>query len=492
MKYNVKFIPFFSIIFFCNFLSVPLIGQFSAAMSIGNSSPLHQVSDHNVDPFDINHYNLDFAFVPKRIGFGLQLSTGSFETNESYLDQLENFDFQRSFTQETNKNRFLFLGPVLKFGKQKLNLKLFPKIGIGRISIPDRRFYIQQGQEQIIVYQDDLDNSTDNENQVFTGLDLKLGIGLIKNLSAHISAGINTNRFFGTGNTVVYREVLGNETESMDFVTRRLFELDCPSYEIFNIGVGLAISFPRNKRAKPVKGIPIDKKPSKEKPTKDNGMEVFPPIVQYPEDGSSISISSADSIQFEWRPETRKLKGTNYVLSLFKIIDSKDSLVFRKKIKKREEFDHTDEPSLLEGKYKWIVQAVDAGGIELCKEGCFSEESVFEVGGLFIPQFYNLLFNNSGSHVAVKNKLRFVVEPGLLHSENLKAEVIDEKQLSALPVIDLFKDNELVKREKENRFEIDISSLKSNDYFFLKVYNSDRTYFLRFYTGTLKSKKDGQ
>ena len=450
-----------------------IYSQFSTDLSFGNSMQLHQIYKSSNLQSQINSFSINLSYVPKTFGVGLQFSSNTLSTNQNFIDQFKNLQTESFGSQEKWKNQFLFLGPILKLGSEKINFELFPKIGLGLISSPDRILTLSDGQDQLLLYNDNLEGTNLNGTKLFSGIDSKLNFGITNNLSTHITAGINTNRFLGSGNTIVYRDVTNNDPTVDDIINSKLLKVECASYNVLNIGVGFTYRFPTNEKDKPA-----------------SDREILPPINQMPEHEATLSISQADSILFEWLPETTKLKGTNYIMSLFKVTDNQDSLIFSDNLNHKLQFDHTDKPTLQVGKYKWHVQAVDGNGIEKCTSNCFSKTTEFEVGGIFIPQFHHLVSKEKGNYVQLADKLRFIMDASQMYSQRLEAQIIDENQESVLSIDNILLDQENIIRVNQNRFEIDISNLTPDKYYFLKVYNSDRNYFLRFQTTKLELDED--
>lgn len=478
MKYIVRFIKLLSILLFIELLSVPLYGQLGVSLSSGNTIPLHELNAPEIKPFDINSYALSLSYVPKKIGFGLQLSSSSFKSNQDFFTQFESFDILPSFQQEEWKNKMLFLGPIFKLGGQKFNLEFFPKFGLGKISIPDRQVIYQQGQKQFLLYKDNSTEAKLNGTQLFSGLDTRLNIGITKRISTHIFAGISTNRFFGDGNSTIYRAVniSGNGVTEEELTAGRLLQLDCESYDLINIGLGITFSFFKKK----------------DKNSEESDKKIFPPKPVYPENESKISLANADSLVLEWNKETPDVKDANYEFYLYKKgeTQNKDSLIFNTKVIRQNSLELPEKIKLYPGIiYAWKVQAVDARDLKYCSDGCYSNQYEFEVSPFAIPQYFQLISHNKGNHVIVKDRLRIIIDENVLMADAVKVQIFDEEQKTVLEVENMQKDKKQMESLGFGRYELDIRNLKSGAYYLLKVNNSKRNYYLKFYKANEQNDK---
>lgn len=441
---------------------------FNINLGIGNSVENYKALS-NISTLDNPSFNLDLGYDFGKFGIVVGFTQIEYPKSFSELDNL-NIAIPKLESGGDFKNliRGFDIGPKLTLGSGKLNFDFSPRIGFGDLELGrvSSNIVDEVSGAQFSVYEVD----RENKSNIYTSFNTKANFSITPNVSTSIQVKYITNRIIKPETSIeTYIDPTDynndGELSFEELQNSPVYEKQCGKIDPIYIGLNLTFKFP-----------------SKKNKEKDNNVEIFPPICLYPEEGSSLSIAQADSLVFDWKPELEKLKGTNYILSLYKIIDSKDSLIFTEIVKKSTEYNHTDEKSLIEGKYKWIVQAIDAKDIGLCKEGCYSIVSNFNVGGFFLPQFYHLGVKNAGNYMPITNKLRFIVNPSLLFSESLIAEIVDEKQTVILSVNDILTDKEIIRRERSDRFELDISDLIPDKYYWLKVYSSDRNCYLRFHT----------
>lgn len=456
----------------CIGFSGKLHAQLKLDLLVGNAAPLHELDQFKITPTDINSYAANLTYVPQKLGFSLQLMTSEYQTNSTYIDQFRTFNTDYAIDRDSWRSTFLFIGPVLQLGKDRFKLELFPKIGMGFIKEASREVtYTSPSGTRHLLYSDNTPETDLQGNTLFSGLDMRLNIGITKNLGINLSGGLHTNRFFGEGNSTIYREVntLGRGVMEEELTSGRLLQLDCPSYELLYIGAGISLKFGKKKKDPDPK--PEDK-------------VILPPKPVFPENESQIAQSEADSLVLEWTKESPNVNGANYQFYLYKKgkDGSKDSLLFNTKVFRDTKVELPENIDLQSGlSYRWRVQAVDDQGLKPCLDECLSVTYEFEVTALAIPQYYQLSTKNAGNHVLVQDRLRFVLDRNITTGTQTKLQVFNSRQQLVFEFNNLKEPAQGIEYLDFDRYEIDIRKLNANEYYYLKVNNSNRSYFLRFY-----------
>jgi hypothetical protein len=456
-----------------------LNAQLSLDYSLLNQVPSTGISKSPIlnDNFpDFSNFSTTIRYSPKKVGLALQFQQSKFEPNIEHLNSVASLiSFDPGAVSHWD-NKLIFLGPIFELG-DKLSLKLFPKIGYGFLNAPQKEYFLKSD-PSVLIYSE---RHEGNKNSLFSGIDAKLEFRLIKNISAHLNAGYNTNRFFNETNTTTYRDFSSIQGDiSNDLIKNSpLLEKVCNCFELINFGAGITIGFGNPKNKKP----PTETSPTK--PNKDTAKEnkkIEPPTPFYPENEAKISIQEADTLTLEWDKETPSLKSVNYELILYKKGEEneKDSLLYKQKIERNSHHKLPDEIELINGKeYKWQIQAIDNKALKNCPGDCISIQSEFKVASLVVPQYYQLLTTNSGNSVPVGNELLFIVPRNFQGISPLTLRVYKEKKVVALESKNL-KEDERVRTTDFERFGINIQKLETNQHYFLEVKGNKRTKYLRF------------
>jgi hypothetical protein len=448
---------------------------------LGNAAPFHELNKTGLSPADINTYGANITYVPKKIGVSAQFMLSEYTTNEEFLDQFQNFNTNYDLDRDFWLSSFVFVGPVINLGNGRFHLELFPKIGMGFIKEARREVtYTSPMGTEHLLYNDNTPETNLDGNSLFSGFDARLNIDLTKNIGINLGGGFNTNRFFGEGNSTIYREVntSGDGVTEEELTSGRLLQLNCKSYDLFHISAGISLKLGKKKK---------DKKPEQE------GKAMLPPKPIFPEDQSKISQAEADSLVLEWIKETPNVDRANYQFYLYKKQKdgAKDSLVFNTKIIRNTELELPEKVQLQSGvTYLWKVQATDDKDLNPCPDGCNSITYEFEVATLAIPQFYQMLDKNIGNYVPSGDMLRFMVSPSMLYSEKIILEIFDEDNQVVKSLNDFEESNQELTILPRNRYELLIKELAYDQYFVLKVSNGKRAQFLRFYKPSKPIKDD--
>jgi hypothetical protein len=445
-----------------------LYAQLKFGFSLGNTTPLHELDPFKIAPGDINTYTANITYAPKKLGISVQLMTSEYATNTTFIDQFQPFSPHYDFDRDAWRSSFIFLGPVLKLGSNAFNLEFFPKIGMGFIKEARRAVtYTSPSGTEHLLYADNNPETNLEGSSLFSGMDVRLNIGITDHFGLNLSGGLQSNRFFGEGTSSIYREVntSGEGVMEEELTSGRLLQIDCPSFDLLYVGAGISLKFGKKKKD-------TDPKP--------DDKIILPPKPVFPEDQSQIAQSKADSLVLEWIKETPNVNGANYQFYLYKKGEGgkKDSLLFNTKVLRDTKLALPENINLQSGQtYRWRVQAVDDQDLKPCRDGCRSITYEFEVTALAIPQYYQLSTKNAGNHVLVQDRLRFVLNRNLIAGKKVTLQIFNSQQEPALSFNNL---NELEHQEPD-RYEIDIRELTSDEYYHLKVDNGERTYFLRFY-----------
>ena len=178
----------------------------------GLNSPLGKFNQAPSFASSGSNFGLGFQYYLKDwLGFGLQLGTA----NNPIDKELE--DFQNSLLFPTQKiggtedwsQTYALLGPVFRFGKNKLSLTVSPKIGYGTYNVPTYSLVYPSEilNENLIIQARETGGSF---SSVFSGISAKLNYEIAPNWKLFLKSGVLTNQVFGNKDqkqTIRYKEI---------------------------------------------------------------------------------------------------------------------------------------------------------------------------------------------------------------------------------------------------------------------------------------------
>lgn len=413
----------------------------------------------------------NLKFVRNHFGIGLQYNHSRYLPNQDLLNSVRAIPGAREqFSNAQWTTNLISIGPVIRLGKSRFYLDFFPRIGLQKINPSDRMIQIQENDQQLLLYQDNHEELS--ENSTFYGIDGALNIGVSERVDLQLFAGLNTRS--GVGSSTIYRDTEGLGTGSTfeDVSKMRLLQHDCEGYSLITTGIGIKISFGNRKP----KG-------------KDAVMK--PPIPFYPENGAVIAEEDSRALQLEWQAEEPEVSQANYRVFLYQVTSSgTDSLIHEGKTNRQLRLQLPATVALRDGiTYRWQVQAVDHKQLEPCPDDCYSIFFEFEIDGMGLPAFYQLLDKNIGMAVPSGGVLRFVVNEDLLYEDQLTLTLFDERNAVVLESVNLRNDSR-VTTVNRSRFEMRIDQLAQGKQYTLEVSNGKRSQYLRFYRTGPKDLRD--
>ena len=454
----------FGVLIFLLLPAALLLAQVSLDVNYGIP---FQLDDLNAVSFDGDlgsSWTGNLQYVKKNFGFGVQYSHNRYTPNQMLTSSLDLVPgLVESGASGVWKTNLLSIGPVLRLGKGRFHLGLFPKLGFAGITPSSRVIELPQGNENILVYQDN--SETLAEDRLFYGMDGSLQVDLSSSIGLQLLVGYNTNAGLGEGCSTIFREALdaGAPPSAGAIQNSRLLRKDCSSYGLLTTGIGIKISFgPRR--------------------PKEEVIAMLPPVPFYPEDGASLAEADAKGLRLEWQPEQPEVRQANYRVFLYQVTaGGADSLIYEDKTNQQLRLQLPSAAGLSKGAiYRWKVQAVEDQRLAPCPDGCYSMLFTFEVGGPGIPAFYQLLDKNAGAAVPSGGILRFIIDPDLLYKDRLLLSLRDERNSPVLENIDIRRDSR-VTALSSNRFELPIGQLAAGQEYTLEVSSGKRTQYLRFY-----------
>jgi hypothetical protein len=363
------------------------------------------------------------------------------------------------------------IGPVLRLRLSKrIHFELSSKIGIARFSYPDYSQLAAIGPPldgEFTLYRTNNAEMAEKFNPMLLSAG-RLSIGLARNIELSLSGNFRHVRDVRHA----YSYLDGNFSPGMsnDELIAAL-ETAPTVQEIrkchFNsVGATLGLSVQFGGKSKP-------------------GEKIAPPVPSYPADGAIISAQEADSLTLEWQRETPPVEKANYKLWLWKVTGSgADSLLLDTKVKRKQEYALPEKVKLeTGGSYKWRLQAVDDSRLGACAGGCYSVEATFQVGAGASEQYHQLLTDNSGNYIEVRNRLR-VDLPKNIHmmGKPVVGRIFNQQNDTVWEASDLTAGRQAKNYTMDDygRLTVPVAHLPAGYYVFELTTENKRAYYFRF------------
>lgn len=445
----------------------------------GQSYPLGDFKSQNV--FAAKGYQLGGHLDLLWGSFGLGLYAGMDRSDIQYSDLLPTDQAGLSIIKTADIDRGHWqqlaagLGPLWRVKLSKrINFELSSKVGIAQFAYPDYSQLVNIGapaSEEFTLYQTNNEAVARRFNPMLLSAG-RLNIGLTRNIDLSLAGNFRHVRDVHHA----YRYLDGNFSPDMsnealiDALASAPTVAEVRKCHFNSVGVtaGLGITFGGNK----------------DKPG--NEAKIAPPVPEYPEDGATLSAEEADSLVLQWLREKPEVGKANYNVWLYKAVESgqgADSLIFKTKTRRKNELLLPENIQLEPDQtYKWRVQAVDDKELKACPEGCYSVEATFKVGVVASEQYHQLLTENSGNYIEVRNRLRVDLPKNIHMMGKPIGRIFNQQSETVWESSDL-----TTRRQAENyalddygRLTVNISRMPVGYYFFELTTENKRAYYFRF------------
>lgn len=445
----------------------------------GLSYPLGDFKSQNV--FAAKGYQLGGHLDLMWGSFGLGLYGGMDRSDIQYEDLLPAGNSGLSIVKMADIDRGHWrqlsagLGPVWRVKLSKrINFELSSKVGIAQFAYPDYSQLVNIGgppSQEFTLYQTNNEAVAKRFNPMLLSAG-RLNIGLTRNIDLSLAGNFRHVRDVHHA----YRYLDGNFSPDMSNealidalgTAPTVAEVRKCHFNSVGVTVGLGITFGGDK----------DKLGEE--------VKIAPPVPEYPEDGATLSLQEAASLELKWLKESPHVAKANYNLWIWKVSESgrgADSLMLQTKVKRGRQYVLPRNVRLESGNaYKWRVQAVDDKKLKACPEGCYSVEATFQVGVVASEQYHQLLTEKSGNYIEVRNRLRVDLPKNIHMMGKPIGRIFNQQSETVWESSDL-----TARRQAENyalddygRLTVNISRLPVGYYFFELTTENKRAYYFRF------------